>query len=329
MSIGKFALVILMWMLYATMLIRVFAKKKGNQQVRFWVWVMFFLACLAFTFTGPEIEHYTDRKFGGLPVSTFVKFFSLTQMAHLYYLITRAVTPAPSRLFQWLKWLSPLSLIGGVASFSLLVLLDIRNEPNIRYYVSAARDIVVALYMIVGIIPANLYMRRNEAVPTMRVKHLLNTLLCCTYVLVAVSSAFSLVIVIFEMGDIETFLPLFLPLTYACYFFFLTALVPHRWIAVLLIPVRLRTYFRLRRLQREVARLAQAQTNYDQVTLNILSLGELELAIYQAVIFILDHFTLISPKAGSRDLYEQLSTVVRSDLSYAALVEELAALYDD
>jgi hypothetical protein len=329
MNPGKLLLVMLLWALYAAMLIRALVKKQGDQQSRLLVWTMLFFVCVAFTFSGREIELYLDPSFGGFPVTLYIKFFSLTQLAHFYYLITQAVYPAPSQRIQWLQWLGPLTIMGGIVSFGLLVLLDVRNQSDIRYYVNAVRDIIIVLYMVVGIIPTNHYMWHKETVPTMRVKHVLNSLLCYTYLLLALSSLISVVVVAFELAEIEALLPLFLPLTYICYFFVLTAMVPHRWIAVFLIPARLQTYFRLRRLQQEVARLAEVHTDNGRGDLNLLAFDNLELAIYQSIIFILDHFTLIKPATDGNPLYNRLSAVLHSDLSYTALVEEMAALGDD
>ena len=329
MSGLKLALVLLLWTIYVGRFLQAILQRRGDDQFRIVVWWMFFLACLAFTFTGREVEEATDQLFGGLPVSIYIKFFAMIQIAYLYYRLMHTVNPLPATTFQLLRWLNRISIGTGIVSFAMFLLLDMRSNPDTRYYVSAARDSIVAVYMLFGIIPINLYLFKQEAVPTMRVKHVLNTLLCITYLLITLSSLVSLVIVNFHLGNIEQLLPIFLPLTYLVFVFFLSALLPHRWIAVLLFPARLYTYLRLRRLQHDVQRLTKVRYHFEEMPVRLLSLGELEFAIYQTVIFILDHAALMHPSSEKHHLSRQLAEFLEQEMSYPALVKGMARLKYD
>lgn len=329
MSGLKLILVLFLWTIYVGRLLQAILQRRGDDQFRNVIWWMFFLACLAFTFTGRQVEEATDQLFGGLPVSIYIKYFAMIQIAYLYYRLIHTVNPLPSKTFQMLRWLNPISIGTGIVSFAVILLLDIRSNPDTRYYVSAARDSIVAVYMLFGIIPINLYLFKQETVPTMRIKHALNTLLCITYMLIALSSLVSLVVVIFRLGNMEPLLSIFLPLTYLVFVFFLSALVPHRWIAVLLFPARLYTYLRLRRLQRDVQQLTKVRYHFEEIPVRLLSLGELEFAIYQTVIFILDHAALMHPSSEEHHLSRRLAEFLEQEMGYPALVKGMIRLKYD
>ncbi|MDX2137272.1 MAG: hypothetical protein SF123_04195 [Chloroflexota bacterium] len=321
----KLLLIALLWTVYGCMLVRALMQRDANNRFRPQVWYLFFLGCVAFTFTGQEIELTTDQFFGGLPVSVYIKYFALTLIAYLYCTLMHTIKPITASTLRALRLVNWLAIGVGLVSFGLLVLSDIRFHPDTRYYVHAARDSIVTINMVWVIIPHNVSLFKIEQVPTMRIKHILNTLLCSTYVLVAVTSVISLIIVVFRLDDINRWLPIFLPLTYLVYFFFLWALVPHRWVAFFLYPARLYAYLRLRCLQRDVERLAELHMN-----LNIMparwTLGELEFAIYQCVIFILDHASLIQPSDDKHHLAYRLSRVLRKEMDYPTLVRSLTRL---
>lgn len=329
MSGLKLLLVIVLWVVYAGTLTRALIQRRSDNEFRIVVWGMFFLACLAFTFTGQEVEQATDQFFGGLPVSIYIKYFALTHGVHLYCSLLHRVKPLSERTFRALRWLNRTALAAGVGSFILLVLFDVRDHPDVRYYVSAARDVIVALYMLLTIIPRNFTLFKAETVPTMQIKHVLNTLLCVTHVLIAVTSLISLVVIMFDLADINRLLPIFLPLTYLVYLFFLSALMPHRWTAVLLFPARLYTYWRLLRLQQEVQRLTQVNFHFDSLSIRFSAPSELEFAIYKTVIFILDHAVLMQNNADENHLSNRLTRFLQTERTYPTLVKGLVKLSYD
>lgn len=306
MSVPKLLLVLLLWAVYTVQLVRVYRQQRGNPQFRLTVWWMFFLACAAFTFTGKDVEKATDTLFGGLPVSLYIKYFAMTQGTRLYFDLLHSVHPLPAQTLHRLRWLGPVSLWVGILSLAIAALFGIYIHPETRYYVSGARDAVTAAYLVIGLIPLNRYLIDQETVPTMRVKLTFNLLLCIAYVMVAVTSLVSLAVVVFRLGDVERLLPVFLPLTYVVYALFLAALVPHGWTAVLLFPARLYTYFRLRKLILSLQRHTHTTTPFKPMPVRILSMGALEIAIYQTMIVIFDLAAQVRDEAHDDPLIHKL-----------------------
>ena len=328
-SAPKLILICLLWSIYIGLLARMLIRHRGTSEFRGAVWGLFFLACVAFTFSGLDVEQAADSAFNGLPVSIYVKYFALTYGVYLQCSLMHKAQPISAGIFRALKWLNRIALAAGGVSFILLVVFDLYNHPELRYYVSAARDFIVALYMLVILIPSNLSLFRAEAVPTMRIKLALSTLFCATYVLVALTSLISLVVVLSDLTDINVLLPVFLPLTYLVYGLFVCAIMPHRWTALVLFPVRLYIYWRLQRLRREVQRLAQIRLHFDLFPVRPSSPDELEFAIYQTVIFILDHAELMPFNADKNHLSNRLAQFLQVERSYPMLVRGLVRLTDD
>lgn len=328
-SAPKLIAIGLLWSIYIGLLARTLIRHRGTSEFRGAVWGMFFLACVAFTFSGVDVEQAADSAFNGLPVSIYIKYFTLTYGVYLHCSLLHKVKPFSAGMFRAMNWLNRTALAAGGISFALLVVFDLYDHPDLRYYVNAGRDLIVALYMLVILIPSNLSLFKAEAVPTMRVKFALNTLFCATYVLVALSSLISLVVVLFDLTDINLLLPIFLPLTYLVYGLFVLALLPHRWISFLLFPVRLYTYWRLQRVRREVQRLTQIRLDFDLFPAHLSSPAELEFAIYQTVIFILDHAELIPANADQNYLANRLAQFLQVERPYPMLVRGLVRLADD
>jgi hypothetical protein len=329
MSGVKLILVILLWTIYGLGLMRALIQQRGDAQSRLAIWAMFFCACLAFTFTGQEVEEQVDLFFGGLPVSIYIKYFALTQGIHMYCVLLHRVDPLSNRALQALRTLNRVGLVLGISSFILIMFLDIRYQPDTRYYVSAARDAIVAIYMFTAIIPRTIAMFHIETVPTMRIKHLIYTLFSLTYVLVAGSSLISLFVLLIDLYPVDRLLPVFLPLTYVTYGFFICALLPHRWIAILLYPARLYTYLRLRRVRRDVQALTPVKVPLQPVSNQWLSLGGLEFAIYQTVIAILDYAPLLDHSTDDKHLASRLNDLLRRELTYPMIVKGLTRLRYD
>lgn len=329
MSTGKLILILALWLMYVVLFLRAMLQKRGPEHLRLRVWTQFFLSCLAFTFTGQDTEIWADAFFDHLPVSIYVKFFCMIQIAHLYHGMTYTIMPLSQARVNALRHLHRTAILVGLVSFLAFILFDYRPDLSFRYEVNAARDVVLALYIILSLLPTTLFLRRNERVETMRLKHGLSILFCITYLIITGTSLISLLVVRLNLMDIELLLPWFLPFTYVLYALFLLLLLPHRWIVVLLIPGRLWTYRRLRRLQRTVAHFAHIQIDDMSTRWRGSSLFELELLIYQVTISILDHIPLMENRSQEIAFYPALAQLAQADLTYPALVKALVAVRFD
>ncbi len=130
------------------------------------------------------------------------------------------------------------------------------------------------------------HVRSNCADPLLlRVKHLATLVLTTTF---AISAAFSVVfippIILTGQSNQE---PYFIPRGPIAAFCLVIILIPHRWLALLLLPRRLRCYDRLAALEHYIETLVPIRREAF-VWSHVLDPEEMEMAIYVTVINILD-----------------------------------------
>jgi hypothetical protein len=82
-SAPKLISICVLWSIYIGLLVRMFIRHRGTSEFRGVVWRLFFLACVAFTFSGLDVEQVADAAFNGLPVSIYIKYFALTYDIYL------------------------------------------------------------------------------------------------------------------------------------------------------------------------------------------------------------------------------------------------------
>lgn len=318
----RLTLVTLLWLTFGLLSLRLTRLEPGQMRIRLRLWQLYLIGCLVFSVTGEAAEQQVDAVFGGIPVSLYIKYFGMVEMSARYYQIVGPAAPRPVSIQCLLRGLYPLALLAGITSLGVLLLSGTWANPQIRYFVAAARDVVIATYMLLAFLPLNRVFRQQEQVPTMRLKHIFGRLLILTYLAVTASSLISLMVVVFAWGEVSRLLPLFLPLTYLCAVWFGLMLLPHRWTAALLLPERWWTWRRLRRVERQLARLTNTPSDISELEHPV----EIELAIYRTIIAILDEATLLEAETVASPLTRQLTTLLQSPHPYATLVKEMAAL---
>ena len=167
----KLTLIGVLWVTYGITLVRTMLKYHGTGKFQASIWFMYGLGCLAFTLTAQDTEEAVDTLWDGIPLSVYIKYFCLTHICYLYYFVTRTILSLTALQHRFLWSLYPISIVVTGATLVGLLATETYADPNVRYFVSAARDSVVAVYMGMAFIPVNRFMWRREGVATMRLKH--------------------------------------------------------------------------------------------------------------------------------------------------------------
>jgi hypothetical protein len=84
-------------------------------------------------------------------------------------------------------------------------------------------------------------------------------------------------------------------------------------------------YYRLKRVERLVFRLAQTQPNVDPRQWLVLGSSQLELSIYRTVISILDGYPMLKSHPKGLAMFEAIRNSVSQSSSYDDLVKSLGA----
>ncbi len=111
---------------------------------------------------------------------------------------------------------------------------------------------------------------------------------------------------------------------YLCLLLFFLMLLPFRGVRLLLYPKRLWLYRRLRRLQVSVKAQAEIDFEFEKLDVNILRPNELETAIYQSLVDILDHYPCMRSTDEAQQIARRIDAVVQQTPPYADLVKSLA-----
>jgi hypothetical protein len=268
------------------------------------------------------VEQYASAALGGFPIGVYVKYFALIYAVCLYFQAAQIVAPQHVQGRRFLAVLQPIALLVGLLSLVLVAATDMYDDTLVRFWMAAIRDGTIGVYILAAFIPMNLALYRHEQVDMMRLRHTITLLLCVTYLLISFSSFMMLGGVWIDSAEVTVWVTAFAPLTYLCCLWFALAMLPHRWMSLLLIPDRLLLYVRLRRLHQHLVSLYGLPYTLVTPAASHVLFGNPELAIYHKVIQILDQIHHDVHTYRVPELHELL----RSPHDYAELVRRLANL---
>lgn len=315
--------VISLWIVFGVTLVRAVCRRSGGgDPVDVRIWGMFLLSVLAFTFWGEAAEAALDQYFHQLPVALYLKYVCLISVCHLYHQLLRQVGGLP-RQRTGLDYLAPAAVGLGLLSFVLNAIYVPLPKAELRYIVIGARDMVVSVFILWGFLRGTLVMWQQERVLAMRLKQTALLLFFVCFLITALGSVSAAVMTLLRQGDAALAAGFLQPFLYPAVMFFALTLVPYRWYSGLLHLQRLCTYYRLKCMERWLARRVGTQPNQHQVRVWWLQSAALELAIYRTVISILDEYPLL--RDVSRQDFVRLHRCVLQHREYNDLVNALAA----
>ncbi len=292
------------------------------------MWWMFFLSILAFSFWGETAEMTLDQFFGGLPVALYLKFCCLIGVCYLYLQMLREVGSYPLKRTP-LDYVAPSAISLGLVSFVVFAFLRPIPIDDLRFIIIGTRDAVVLLFIGSAFLRGTLIMRLQEQVLAMRFKQAAIVLFFTCFAITTLGSISAAVMTILRIGDAKLASTVLQPFIYPSVFFFIVMLVPYRWYGGLLHLQRLFTYYRIKRIVRLVTQTTGTQPDLYTPRTVWNRPGELELAIYRAVIGILDSYPLLRDTQSAHSLFSEIHQLVSTNTDYADLVGALARLpYD-
>lgn len=319
------AVILALWLIFFVTFGR--AVRKGGslrpRGQRFWL--MFLLSILAFTFWGEAAEASLDQHFYHLPVALYLKYVCLIGVCHLYLQMLREVGSYPhSRTL--LDYLGSTSIGLGLLSFVLYAPFEPIPLAELRFIVIGARDLVVLLFIVFGLFRGTLSMWRQEQVLAMRLKQIAIVLFFACFAITTFGSISAAVMTILHVGDAAAAAQVLQPFIYPTVFFFALMLIPYRWYAGVLHLQRLYAYYRLKRVEHVVTRVAGTPPDSHTLPNVWLRPGELELAIYRTVISILDCYPMIRDTGEANKMVAEIHHCVLNHLDYDDLVGALTAI---
>jgi len=292
-------------------------------------WTIFMSLGIVFTLRIQAVQPFIDAYFHDYPVTFLVSLLAVVAATAAYSLSLKWLVQRSPDVYR-LRWfhLRLIQAAPGIAG--LLVGL---MAAHIAGRVSSFRVEYMMKWLVEGygllqsalvFVPVNRAMFRQEQVFPMRVKHLATLVLTATF---AISAAFSVVFIppIILTGQSNQW-PFLIPRGLIAAFCLVIILVPHRWLALLLLPPRLRRYARLIALERHIEKLVPIRREAF-VWSQVFDPEEMEMAVYVTMINILDHYRRVDlgdPRGC--ELVAQIDALWPDCAGYDELVEGLCRI---
>jgi len=250
----------------------------------------------------PTVDGAVNALVPYLPLSSLAKGLIVLPLCdlHLRMLVeTDTVIPQRARILQWyapLGWVLMLT--------SVLVAYEHRIPTLIQeYWLRGVRDVLLITFILSVFLPGHLRLYTQETVLPMRLKHGAQVLfLAIGAPLYVAGSIAQLAIWILQLPVFVSPYDLVRPIEAFCLLSFCLVLLPHRAFIIVVYPYRLWLFWRLRRVQHAVARWTgvRLEARYS-ISHSSLRLDNIELALYSALIFILDYFRELPQSPSQND----------------------------
>lgn len=319
-----FSLSVLLWLFLAFRFVRALKNRKITNGASLHAWSIYFLCYLIAVFTVDSIKARIDTYFGGLPMTTLVRSLLMLTTAYMFFLAIRHFAPRGQRLERVITLLNGVTIAVCIGLFTWFLSSRLVSTELITYLIKDVRDVMMITWTALIILPIELHIWRSERIRPMKLHRALDLMFFVTFLIVC-GTGIALSLFVFFVPSLAPYVwALDRSFTYLSYVLILVLLVPFRWLMPLFYPRQLLLYVRLHRLQKIVKRWSSIQPLHSRLSLNLTHPDEIELAIYQEIIAILDMY----PSMGEpgRDLQKKIQRVVETRPQYAELVQTMAAI---
>lgn len=321
-----------------TLFTRAVVKRKLNDVPTLAGWAQLFCAVLVYSLQGEAVERAVDARFHGLPVALYTKYFGTLIWFYLYFRILRQVIPI-HRLYPWIERVFPLIAVVGLVTMPMVATPAHRQQA--RDLITGIRDLGMIIPVVVIFIPLTWRIRQRETIGGMRLKQMVIILCYAGYVVIACGNILKATFTFLDQNRRHEIESIFTPVLLFSLFLFILLLLPFRWTVLIHYPKRLLTYYRLRRLERDILHKMSEMNKMDGVhrlQMNVersaypplpFQLEALELEIYRAVINLLDYAGVLAMNVSdvqTRTLAKQVQDIAKTYPSYSALVYHLSRI---
>lgn len=323
-QIPLLALSLILWFFLAYRFLRAFVRHRLTTVASLYAWSIFFLCYLVVALDVSSVEAQINIHFGGLPVAALLRSEAILITAHLYFLATRHLDRPGIGIKRIFSYANPLIIVLMAMLFVWLASSGAVSANELTHITKNIREGSMLIWTPLVFWPALVQTWRLEKLRPMKLRYVLSLMFYAAYILECAS------------GLIWSFTVFFAPTLQApalildqvasgiCIVQFIVMLFPFRWLMVVFYPSQLRLYLRLRRLRAAVKNFSTVHPPTYQLPVNLIRSTDIELAIYQQVIEILDMYPSMS-KSGET-LQQRIQALVESEPQYSKLVDELASI---
>ena len=299
--------------------------RKVTDRASLHAWAVFFLVSLIAILTVDSVSGWLDVYFSGLPVTVLMRSLLMLMTIVVFFRGIEAYYERRPRLAKYLMWLTTADAAVCIGAFVWFVASRLISNAAIIYLIKDLRDGMMIAWMFLIFIPFSVQLWHREQVRPMKLHRVLDLGFWIAFLFASFTGITVSIAVLFGARWQPSLWIMDRSFTYLCYLLMLIALFPYRWLMPLFYPGKLLLYFRLNRLKRNIKRWSATEPLQADLAPNLAHPDEIELAIYQTVIQILDMYPSMS--GGGRALREQIQRVVEAQLSYNEFAQKLAKVH--
>lgn len=314
-----------LWITLGYRFFRAVTRRKVTNGASLYIWSIFFLLYFIVLLKVPSLEAGIDAQFNQLPVTMLVRTLLILGTAQVYSLLINKTDYAPALHIQRaFRFINPAIMLACSGLFLLIVPIQLIPNAASEHIIKSIRDAAMIIWAVLIFIPACVGLWRSERVRPAKLFHGLNLIFYAVYILNCLGELVWALVYSFAPQWEAALTARLQYLDYLSILLFLLMLFPFRRLMPLFYPGRLRTLLRLRRLEAAVVQLSQTRPQTIRMSLNLMHPDELELAIYQSTISIMDSYRGIGERG--QQLRERIAQLVETNSDYADLVREMAAI---
>lgn len=317
-----FSLNVLLWFYLGYRFFTALAKRKVTDGASLHSWSIIFGCYLITVLMVDSIEMRMDGAFGGLPVSVLARTVLMFGVIYLYFIGMRRSQIYSETVQRLYLWLNPLLVLVSLALFGVFAATRFVSTETFVHLFKGIRDVALIPLILFILFPGALHLWRNEGVRAMKV-HRVSNMILYGVCLVQVVSEIVWLLALYQAPAVAPALSAVeRGSTYLILLLFLAMMLPLRSFAALFYPVRWLLYWRLLRLEKTVRRLSTGRPPRGNLLLRLTHPDELELAIYQKVIGILDRYSSLTDEA----LQKRIQQVIEGKPQFPQIAYQLAAI---
>ncbi|HEX2619341.1 MAG TPA: hypothetical protein VHL11_04315 [Phototrophicaceae bacterium] len=324
-----FSLMIFMWLNFTVMFLRTLMRVGIADTRTRSGWLQLFFAALVFSLQGETVEHQFELVLGAFPAVLYLKYFGMLIWFWLYYRMLRDVF-SDRTIYRFFDGWFVVVFVIGIVSLLPVLITPSSTHSDMHDVLTGLRDLLLLVPTIVIFIPATWVLWRREEIKGMKSKQFMILVCFGMYSLLAVGNIANSVFTLLHQEKTKQLEQFFAPVLGISLIAYVTLLLPYRWLTRVFYPTRLYLYWKLKHLERYVLQEVGVQAEVDTSTslrvVNLWQLDELELAIYQAVINVLDYGALLKQSPENSELYRQIQAIAQSNRPYSELVHLLTVV---
>lgn len=315
---------LILWVFLGYRFLRAFTRHRLTDRASLYAWMVFFLCYLVVALDVPSVEQVINQRFDDKPVATLIRNLAILITAHFYFFATRYVDAPSLSMKRLFSWINPSIILFTILLFVWMADTETISTEVMTHGMKTIRESTMLLWTPLVFWPALVRIRQLEKIKLMKMRYTLSLMFYATFIVECATGLAWTFTVFFVPALVAPALFLDQASSVVCLVQFIIMLFPFRWLVVIFYPQQLWVYIRLHRLLSAVKHFATVHPPTSEQSFNLARASELELAIYQHVIEILDLYSSISA-AGELLRYE-IQSAAENEAQYEDLVERLAAI---